>query len=431
MAVFPTITRRSHLIKLFLLLIMTVLCMVFYVIPPLRQRAIRVAEKMDLVREKWHSEPLQNVTVGYKTILIYTSYFGQVPWSIIKGKEKRFTGLNGKKCKVSSCYISYHRKDYIKSDAVVFHSSNMPALSRMQYLLWRKPKSQKWIWYSLENPVKTKIYSYAVESINKMFELTMTYRKDSSVFAPYGYYKMIQAETESGKNNERFIQNVQSITAKKDRLILWQVSNCDARLRIKVAQAIDRYIHVDVFGSCQRYFNHSGGCKRWTSSCNSISERYKFYLAFENYNCKDYITEKYWNNALARNIVPIVVAGSYNKQLLIPGSYIDILDFPNAKSLADYLNYLDVNKTAYEEYFHWKKNYTYHTETTLWLCDLCEAVHGNTSRERLDLVEFWGTPTCHDDDWYIEHIWLKSASKRTSLGYCWMVIFVVMYIILI
>ncbi len=33
--------------------------------------------------------------------------------------------------------------------------------------------------------------------------------------------------------------------------------------------------------------------------CFDLLEKdYKFYLAFENSNCLDYITEKFWNNAL-------------------------------------------------------------------------------------------------------------------------------------
>lgn len=41
----------------------------------------------------------------------------------------------------------------------------------------------------------------------------------------------------------------------------------------------------------------------------------------------------------------------------IPKSgYINALDFQSPKHLSDYLNYLDSNKTAYNEYFRWKKH---------------------------------------------------------------------------
>ncbi|KAK3747984.1 hypothetical protein QZH41_003959 [Actinostola sp. cb2023] len=333
-----------------------------------------------------------------------------MPWPKTKGKETHLTDPNREKCRVSSCYISYHREDFSKSDAVVFHGSAMPTNRRLSSILWRKPKGQKWAWYSAENPETIGSYSY-IKSMNDMFDITITYRRDSTVFEPYGYYKVIQ----SSPNSEEVIQQVHNMNAKKDRLLLWHVSNCDPLLRLSLVKAIAKYIHVDVYGRCQKYFNQRGVCGRWSQSCDTWSKRYKFYLAFENYNCKDYVTEKYWNNALARNVVPVVVAGSYNKDIMIPGSYIDILDFPNAESLAKYLIYLDSNKTAYDEYFEWKKKYTVVPESN-WLCDLCETLHQNSSgSQRLwDLGKFWGTEHCHADDLYIENVWLKSSGTNSK-----------------
>jgi hypothetical protein len=52
-----------------------------------------------------------------------------------------------------------------------------------------------------------------------------------------------------------------------------------------------RYIPVDIYGKCSNL-----SCARDGRCWQMLGQKYKFYLAFENSNCKDYITEKlFWN----------------------------------------------------------------------------------------------------------------------------------------
>lgn len=64
------------------------------------------------------------------------------------------------------------------------------------------------------------------------------------------------------------------------------------------------FLKVDIYGACGNF-----KCSRSTSDlCFELLDNdYKFYLAFENSNCKDYITEKFFVNALYRNVLPIVM----------------------------------------------------------------------------------------------------------------------------
>jgi glycoprotein 3-alpha-L-fucosyltransferase len=74
------------------------------------------------------------------------------------------------------------------------------------------------------------------------------------------------------------------------------LSNCrDRNGRLLYAQELSKHISVDIYGNCG-----TKTCPRSTpNSCfEMLKKEYKFYLAFENSNCKDYITEKFFNNAL-------------------------------------------------------------------------------------------------------------------------------------
>ena len=58
---------------------------------------------------------------------------------------------------------------------------------------------------------------------------------------------------------------------------------------------------------------------------------YKFYLAFENSNCKEYITEKFWRTLNRTFAVPIVMGSGNYKELAPPNSFIHVDDFASPK----------------------------------------------------------------------------------------------------
>ena len=65
--------------------------------------------------------------------------------------------------------------------------------------------------------------------------------------------------------------------------------------RLLYATELGKSIRVDIYGAC--------GKKRCSKSDQNncfemVNRDYKFYLAFENSNCRDYITEKFFVNGL-------------------------------------------------------------------------------------------------------------------------------------
>ena len=139
---------------------------------------------------------------------------------------------------------------------------------------------------------------------------------------------------------------------------LWVVSNCDltygAVQRYKyVEELIQAGLPVERFGKC---FNNK---KVFDNMSPEDRQSYKFYLSFENaLHCKDYITEKFWTNALSEGRVPIVWGPSKEDlvRLAPTNSFIHVEDFDSPSALAKYIDYLNRNDTAYREYFQWIEN---------------------------------------------------------------------------
>lgn len=104
-----------------------------------------------------------------------------------------------------------------------------------------------------------------------------------------------------------------------------------------------------------------------------IDKIYRFYGAFENTLCKEYVTEKMYYT-LERNLIPLVYGGANYKDIVPPHSYINVDDFDTISELTDYLTYLGKNKAEYVKYFWWRKYYEVARFNSKF-CSLCENLH--------------------------------------------------------
>lgn len=108
-------------------------------------------------------------------------------------------------------------------------------------------------------------------------------------------------------------------------------------------------LELDTFGRC-----FSNPIKERKHEFVEKLQQYKFFLAFENsIHCKDYITEKFFNNGFKAGTVPVVLgATKADYEAVAPrGSFIFLEDYPSIESLVDYLKYLDSNDEEYVKYF--------------------------------------------------------------------------------
>jgi len=197
----------------------------------------------------------------------------------------------------------------------------------------------------------------------------MTYRSDSDIPQPYG---KIQRRLLKQRNPEEQCNKLQS---NRSKLVAWTVSNCSPKLdRNKVAEGLANLLPVDVYGRCGQY-----QCP-WkktflTHVCQKHQEKmYKFYLAFENSLCEEYVTEKFFNT-LKSDMVPVVYGLGDYASIAPPKSFINVRDFKTIKELADYLLWLDRNPKEYAKYFEWKEYFEVieFARLNIW-CDVCEKV---------------------------------------------------------
>jgi hypothetical protein len=116
------------------------------------------------------------------------------------------------------------------------------------------------------------------------------------------------------------------------------------------------YIRIDSYGHCLNNIK-SDGIKAHKQSNSVIYSSYKFVIAIENSNCEDYVTEKLVL-ALSSTSIPIIASRDRKPdyaRFAPKYSYINVYDYKSIKELADYLNYLSSNETAYNEYLWFRQ----------------------------------------------------------------------------
>lgn len=232
-----------------------------------------------------------NHNTQIQIILLWTKFFNTLEFNYGLGPKEPFIRNN---CPVVNCELTHNKSRLFESSYVIVHLND-----KVSPIPKRRNKYQKWILMDYESPVHSgEIYEY-----NGVFNSTSTYLIDSE----FSSFYEAEAKFYWAKNN--FFDEKFDHTSGKIKLAAAVISNCgDNSKRLSYLSELQKYIDVDIYGKCGRpcplQFDNktNGNCKE------IIASEYKFYLAFENSVCKDYITEKFFQ-ILKFNIIPVVLGG--------------------------------------------------------------------------------------------------------------------------
>ena len=231
---------------------------------------------------------------------------------------------------ISDCFLTDDRTMVNNSEGVLIYNkaiqsdlSNLPPRHR--------PPFQKWIWYNIDPPSKTR----NLTNLDNLFNLTMSYRKDADI--------TVRVRVFSRKKAEEFM------LPEKDKMVCWVSDEDDLGVARDYYNELKKHMKIHVFGKAFGKPLEPDHYYSTIASCN-------FHLSFENSISPDYIT-KTLHDPLVSGTVPVVLGPPRkNYENYIPRDcFIHVDDFPDAKALAESLSHLDSNTTAYQNYFAWRK----------------------------------------------------------------------------
>ncbi len=236
-----------------------------------------------------------------KIILLWNVFCGNKDYGFGLGKEEPFIR---NKCPITNCELTNDKRKFKQSDYVIAHIR-----TPFKKPTSKRPSFQRWIFALAESPMNT--VDFIKYMHNNFFHLTATYRFDSN-------YKIFDSNMK-WKINDAF--NISfDFYSTKTNFAAAIISNCDDKSkRLDYIRKIQKYINVDIFGQnscrtklCPRKVKINHAFINDTDCKEIIANEYKFFFAFENSLCIDYVSEKFFH-IIKFNIIPVVLgSGNYD-----------------------------------------------------------------------------------------------------------------------
>ncbi|KAL4231565.1 Galactoside 3(4)-L-fucosyltransferase [Mactra antiquata] len=281
----------------------------------------------------------------------------------------------------------------LHADAVIMHGCHLNGIPK----LIRRHQDQVFVLAERENWYGNTTYTFFNDShtryFNDKFNWTMTYRRDSDIYMPYGHIVFTRRYE---------MKNYQAIFSRKKYSVAWMVSHCSTMShREDYVRELQKYIDVHIYGACGSYT-----CDKNDHNClKTVIKTYKFVLSFENTYHTNYVTEKLFN-WFPENIIPVVRGGEtdYAKLGVPAGSIINADDFESPKELAKMLWRVGSNEKLYSRYLKRKAGYQILSKEIMQeraYCDLCKKLNNLDSYRQ-----------------YYTHVGAWFSSDLNSATYC-------------
>lgn len=301
---------------------------------------------------------------------------------------------------MQNCKLSYNDEDLHQADAVLFHLHHISNVSELPN---RSRVDQRWIFLTDESPMHTFLKNrQRLSDYNGLFNWSMSYRIDSDVPVPYG--RMIRRKKPEvlGYHSSQIFKRswATDIMTSKTKLVAVMGSNCSGKnQRWSYVKTLKQSLRnaLNILGRCLDG-NRTICPGHFDRDCSALTA-YKFYLSFENSNCREYLTEKVFWNAYHKYAVPIIMGAPRAdcRRLLPPHSFLHVDDFAGANALASYLRYLDYDDKRYLQYHEWRNRYKiinehgYFGSSSKHYCRVCEALNYNSDTPKIyeKLEDFW------------------------------------------
>lgn len=311
---------------------------------------------------------------GWKTVYHATTFF-------LTGDFRHTFHFQG--CREARCVLTAQNR---RADVVLFHMTDV-LMGWWTHAPHKQP-GQVWVLYTQESPSTTLWHPSPV--LDGFFNWSMTHQRDSDVVINYNDGCRWKRRTHVKERPGGYLKG-----RLKEAYIV--TSNCrTASDRMEYIREMQKHIRIDVFGAC------GTPCSSRRDKCNftSMAREYKFYLAFENSLCKDYLSEKFFRNALKADIVPVVRGGKSreNYEVFVPDSkaFIYADDFPNPASLAQRLKVIGRDEALFRRHMSWRDAFYSECpplQTNTIACRLCQAVHNATMMRKTRVLSrvknFW------------------------------------------